>query len=124
MSLLETQPVFALLQRALDVAALKQAVHTTNIANADVQGYRRLEVQFDSELEQATALATPNETAPSRESEAPTPARVVVAADDTVRLDREMALMAKDALHYQMLLGAVDRTSSLLRLAINEGKGG
>ena len=98
----ESNPVFALLSRALDAAALRQAVHTTNIANADVADFRRLEVSFDAELQAARAVAT----------------------DEAVRLDKEMALMAKDAVQYQALLGAFERSIGLLRLAARDGREG
>jgi flagellar basal body rod protein FlgB len=98
MSSLVSAPVFGVLSRALDVAALEQAVHTANIANAGVPGYHRLEVSFDAQVQRA--------------------------ADETVRLDKEMALMAKDAARYQTLLSAFDRTVGLLQMAIKEGREG
>jgi flagellar basal-body rod protein FlgB len=119
MSALDAQPIFSLLSRALDVASLKQAVHSANIANAGVEGYKRLEVSFDTQLSLARELLG---SATDRASMDLPEARVVQAADPTVHLDQEMALMAKDALRYQALLGAVDRTSGLLELAIKEGR--
>jgi flagellar basal-body rod protein FlgB len=110
-----TEPVQALLARALDVASLRQAVHTSNIANAGVDGFQRLDVSFDAELARAsvgTELDASDGFASAR----------VVQTHDSVRLDREMALMAKDAVQYQALLGAVNHSFGLLRLAIREGK--
>ena len=121
MSSLDAQPIFALLSRALDAAALKQAVHSTNIANAGVDGYNRLEVSFDSQLQSASQLLQGGMEGEPLDLPEP---RVVPAADGEVHLDREMVLMAKDALRYEALLGAVGRTSSLLELAIKEGHEG
>ena len=98
MSSLVSTPVFDVLSKALDVASLKQAVHTANIANAGVPNYHRLEVSFDAQVQRAS--------------------------DETVRLDKEMALMAKDAARYQTLLSAFDRTVGLLQMAIKEGREG
>lgn len=109
-----TEPLFALLGRAIDTAALRQAVHVANIANADASGYHRLQVQMEASLQ-------PVDAEPSSPL---TQARVVRAADDTVRLDQEMALMAKDAVHYQALLGAFERTIGTLKAAIREGREG
>src|SRR5688572_31063267 len=39
----------SLLSKALDHAALRQAVHTANIANAGTENFSRLEVIFDSQ---------------------------------------------------------------------------
>jgi flagellar basal-body rod protein FlgB len=122
MSSIVSQPVFGVLSQALDVAALKQAVHTANIANAGVPGYHRLEVSFDAQMQRASdEMAT---ASPDGESGSPDGPRVVRAADETVRLDKEMALMAKDAARYQTLLSAFDRTVGLLQMAIKEGREG
>jgi flagellar basal-body rod protein FlgB len=121
MSSLDSQPIFALLSRALDVASLRQAVHSANIANADVAGYNRLEVSFDSQLERMHELLQPRSD--EEPLDLPEP-RVVPAADPAVHLDQEMVLMAKDALRYESLLGALGRTVSILELAIKEGREG
>ena len=115
----ETEPIFQILARALDVAALRQAVHTANIANANVEGYRRLEVAFDAELLRAASLHAGAELSASFAMP-----RVVPSADTAVRLDQEMAQMAQNALRYQALLGAFDRSAGTLRLAIREGREG
>lgn len=122
MSSLDAQPIFALLSRALDAASLKQAVHSANIANANVDGYNRLEVSFDSQLQSASQLLQGG-SMEDEPLELPEP-QVVPAADSEVRLDREMVLMAKDALRYEALLGAVSRTAGMLELAIKEGHEG
>ncbi|HEY4211201.1 MAG TPA: flagellar basal body protein [Steroidobacteraceae bacterium] len=128
--MLEANPIFALLSRALDTAALRQAVHSANIANADVPDFHRLEVSLDPAGEPASAAAA--DVLP-----ADFDARMddldaaddlegmphVISTNDSVRLDQEMALMAKDALRYEALLGAFERTTGLLDLAIREGKG-
>lgn len=114
----EATPIFSLLARALDGAALRQAVHTTNIANAGTEGFHRLEVTFDAQLGSlAASTDAATEPMPSLASQPQ-----VVATGDAVRLDQEMALMAKDAVRYQALLNAFGRATSLLRLAIHEGR--
>jgi flagellar basal-body rod protein FlgB len=114
----EATPIFAVLSRALDVAALRQAVHSSNLANANVEGFRRLDVSFDAQL-QSVANATLDAAPESAWSDA---MPRVMTTNDSVRLDQEMALMAKDAVRYQALLGAFERTTGLLNLAIHEGK--
>jgi flagellar basal-body rod protein FlgB len=116
----EASSVFAVLSRALDDAALRQAAHTSNIANASVEGFRRLDVSFDAQL-RAIADGSLDASADSTWS-AGQPR--LVATDESVRLDHEMALMAKDAVRYQALLGAFERTTGLLSLAIHEGREG
>ncbi len=122
MSSIVSAPVFGVLSQALDVAVLKQAVHTANIANAGVPGYHRLEVSFDAQVQRAAAESGAADL--EGDSASSSGARVVRSADETVRLDKEMALMAKDAARYQTLLSAFERTVGLLQMAIKEGKEG
>jgi flagellar basal-body rod protein FlgB len=106
---MSTDPIFPLLSRAIDVCALRQSVHAANIANIDVEGYRRMEVSFADELRRADDAAAP---------------QVVLADDQSTRLDQEMALMAKNSIEYQALLSAFERSIGMLRLAVKEGREG
>lgn len=112
-----------ILARALDVCAMKQAVYSANVANANVDGYRRLEVIFDQEaLRHELAMnASTSGKAPS--VSAHLQPHVVESAEGAVKLDEEMALMARNALRYQMLLAAYERSTGLVKAAIHEGKG-
>jgi flagellar basal body rod protein FlgB len=97
-------------------------VHTANIANAGVPGYHRLDVSFDAQVQRASdemTAADGSESWPSGSGP-----RVVRAAVETVRLDKEMALMAKDAVRYQTLLSAFEHTVGLMQMAIKEGREG
>lgn len=115
--MLGTEAIYTELSRALDLTELRHAVYAANIANASTDGYRRLEVQAADE---AGLLAA---DAGGLGADLPV-GLVVPSADDTVRLDREMAGMAQNSLRFQTLLGAFERMTGLLKLAIHEGKGG
>lgn len=114
--MLTTTPTFEVLAAAIDRSALKQAVYAANVANANVAGYQRLEVAFDAQLDAAARAFGVSSTIGGGE---PTQ---VVATNTLVKLDEEMALMAKNALQYQTLLGAYEKQVSLLRTAIKEGR--
>jgi flagellar basal-body rod protein FlgB len=116
--MLTTTPTFQALSDALDRAALRQAVYSANIANAGVDGYRRMEVSFDAEVERAT-LAMANMTRSGVDMQSSTG---IVATSEVVQLDQEMALLAQNALKYQSLLGSLERQLGLLRMAIKEGR--
>lgn len=116
--MLTTTPTFEVLSDALDRSALRQAVYSANIANAGVEGYQRMEVAFDAEVERAT-LEMANMSGTSFRAE---PSTSVVSTNQTVKLDEEMALLARNALQYQTLLGALERELGLLRMAIKEGR--
>lgn len=116
----EATPIFSLLSKALDHAALRQAVHTANIANAGTENYSRLEVIFDSRPTLAEAADPSSGDAFFLDASRPR----LVSTGEAVRLDREMALMARDAVRYQALLGAFERATGTLRMAIREGREG
>jgi flagellar basal body rod protein FlgB len=117
--MLYTTPTMSLLEHVIDVSALRQSVHAANIANANVEGYSRLTVSFDAALEQAnlqTSASPATSGAPSFES------ATIISTGEAVKLDEEMAAMSKNALRYQILLDAFERSLGSIRLAINEGR--
>jgi flagellar basal-body rod protein FlgB len=118
----ESSATSEVLARAMDVCALRHAVYTANIANANVEGYRRLEVLFDAQAMRTEATNSRSMFGPARSGDAATQP-TVVSANTTVKLDEEMATMARNALRYQTLLGAYERSMSLLQLAVHEGRG-
>jgi len=93
------------ISRELDVCALKHEAYSANIANASVSGYERLEVAKLSQLTMGT------------------PSAQLLHTHDAVKLDQEMAKLSKNAVRYETLLTAYQQTSSILNLAIKEGKG-
>jgi flagellar basal-body rod protein FlgB len=121
--MLNADPVLALLSRALDAAVLRQTVHATNVANVDTEGYRRMEVVVSAEVERLNAEG-PAIDANEALQWAQTEPEVVESAETKVRLDQEMAQMAENAVRYQALLGAIERTLGLLRYAAKEGREG
>jgi flagellar basal-body rod protein FlgB len=121
--MLNADPVLAVLSRALDTAALRQTVHATNVANVDTEGYRRLEVIYSAELQRLNAESPALDVHEALGWSEPSP-EVVESAETTVRLDQEMAQMAENAVRYHALLGAVERTLSLLRYAARDGREG
>lgn len=143
---MNTDPIFAVLARAIDVSAMKQSAHAANIANAEVPGYRRLEVSFAGALEAAkagesaqaaatagaasatasTAAATAGTASATAGSASTSEQGVahVVTSSESVRLDQEMAQMAQNSVRYQALITAFEKTIGLLRLAVRDGREG
>jgi flagellar basal-body rod protein FlgB len=121
--MLNADPVLALLSRALDAAALRQTVHSTNVANVDTEGYRKLEVIYSAEQQRLNA-GSPAADASEALQWAQIDPVVVESADAHVKLDQEMAQMAQNAVRYQALLGAIDRTLSMLHTAARDGREG
>jgi flagellar basal-body rod protein FlgB len=114
-----TTPTLELLARAIDASALRQGVYASNVANAGIEGYRRMEVTFDGQLAQFDALlSTGAETSGGGFGAAP----AIVATDAAVRLEEEIGRMATNSLRYQVLMNAFERSIGTLRLAVREGR--
>jgi flagellar basal-body rod protein FlgB len=120
--MLTTSATTEMLARAIDVCALRQAVYSANIANANVAGYQRMEVTFDEQLLRAESASGRSIFSHASENTATQP-QLIASSNSTVKLDEEMALMARNALRYQTLLGAYERHVGMLKLAIHEGRG-
>jgi flagellar basal-body rod protein FlgB len=118
---MNADPVIALLSRALDAAALRQTVHATNVANVDTEGYHRLEVIYSAELQRLNAEG-PALDAQEALQWAQAEPEVVESTETAVRLDQEMGQMAENAVRYQALLGAIERTLGMLRTAARDGR--
>src|SRR5262245_15107361 len=121
--MLNADPVLAVLSRALDAAALRQTVHATNIANVDTEGYLHLEVVDPAEQQRLNAAGPALDAEQALQWSQAEPV-VVESAESKVRLDTEMAQMAENAVRYQALLGAIERTLGTLRAAARDGREG
>jgi len=117
-------PTLELLSRGLDACALRQGVYAAIIANADVPGYQPLEVDFETELQNAARFTAGSSWSQQAEFLRNIEPTVVASTADSVQLDQQMGLMAQNALHYQQLLGAFERSLGLLRMAALEGREG
>jgi flagellar basal-body rod protein FlgB len=112
-----------LVLRALDAGVMRHAVHAANIANASVEGYQPLRLEFSEQLAAArSALLSRDDAAAKRAVRLLEPQVAPEAAGRPVQLDREVALMMENSVRYQALLGALGKGSSLIRLAIREGR--
>jgi flagellar basal-body rod protein FlgB len=116
-------PTTELVLRALDTGVLRHAVLAANIANASVEGYRPLRVSFEDQLAAAKSALLSRNDAAARSAAVALEAQVVPdPANRSVELDREFASMTDNSVRYQALLAALGKNSSLLRLAIREGR--
>jgi flagellar basal-body rod protein FlgB len=111
--MLSIDPILQLLAKAVDASALRHSVHVTNVANVNTEGFGRFEVVVDS---------LPSDGAATGDGLAAPEARVVQVPGEAVRLDEEMAAMAQNAVRYQTLLSAIEKTLGALRYAAREGR--
>ena len=106
-----------ILAQTLDAAALRHRVIAQNVANVNTPGYRRKAVEFEADLARAMAAGDASAVASVRPSVvvADGPARV---DGNTVDIDAEMNLMAKNALLYQAATQVIASRMASLRAAV------
>jgi flagellar basal-body rod protein FlgB len=116
----------ALVIKALDAAVLRHQAIAANIANANSVNYRPVRVNFEEQLGFARqAIANGSElTAADVAAIRPTVEHVPGAStgNATVMIDMEMVKLAQNTVQYQALLRGLAHRSSLVSIAINEGK--
>ncbi|HXG51845.1 MAG TPA: flagellar basal body rod protein FlgB [candidate division Zixibacteria bacterium] len=136
--------LFSFSQQLLELSArLRAARHeilSANVANADTPGYRPRDLDFGSIL-RAAAEGDPSAGGETgRAAEGPSAPRVDWRAAiyepeypdnrhgearldrNSVGIDRQMALLAENALAYEANLTLLSRTLAALRFAISEGR--
>jgi flagellar basal-body rod protein FlgB len=122
--------VLAALRRQMSLAAARQAVAASNLANVNTPGYRAQEVDFDDALSarlEATGMHATHErhlagTQPTgadvREAEGLAARR----DGNTVQIDRELLNMSTAAGEFARAQTALAAKFRLVRYAINEGR--
>ncbi|MCD6165105.1 flagellar basal body rod protein FlgB [bacterium] len=122
----------SLLEKALNAAALRQRAIASNIANVSTPGYRRKEVKFETELQQAldanqikietTQPVHLSSTASSVEKIVP---KVIIDQSEAlssgvnnVDIEKEMAGLAKNQIYYSVTAQLLSRKFKMLKEAI------
>lgn len=102
---------------ALDAASLRQQVIAANIANAGVAGRAAERVRFEAAWSAARDGTATVVLASRTESMLDAQGRPA-----GVQLDREVAALAENSLHYQALVRGLNRHLAVLASAASEGK--
>ena len=111
----------ALVGMALDAANLRQLAHSSNLASANVPGYKPVAVRFEDQLQAVRDAIAQGSLSPSTLSAAGG-AEMVVGAEAGVQVDQEVAAMSRNALHYQALVKLLNTHYGLVGAAIDGGK--
>ena len=128
---------FDRLQQAIKAAELRQGVISNNVANADTPFFKRSEVVFEDLLEQAMNQPQhnglpvkrtnqkhlqPGQTAQSVQTQVMTDKSTAMNNNvNNVDIDREMSLLAKNQLRYNLLVSQMNHDVKMMRTAI-EGR--
>ena len=118
MNWLET-PNLVMLQRFLDVDAMRQTLVSTNLANVDTPGYHTRDIDFRGEMQRAMNGETGNATSPFV-----VPVRGLLARPDgnNVNVDREAMLLAEVQLQFKAATAILRGEFALIHTAIREGQ--
>jgi flagellar basal-body rod protein FlgB len=117
----------SLLSRAIEAAVLRQQVLAGNVANAGLPDTARLMVTFEDSLSRAREdWRTSGRVDPANVADASIDVQHQVdanrAAPRSVQPDEQVAQMALNAAHHQVLLQGLSRHLSLLATAVSEGR--
>lgn len=117
MNWMET-PQLRLLERYLDVSAMRQSLVSSNLANVDTPGYQTRDLVFRGELQRALEGAGWNETSPLV-----VPVRGLIERPDgnNVSVDRETLLLSEVQLKFRIATQILKAEFAQLRTAIHEG---
>lgn len=109
----------SLLERFLDVNAMRQTLVTTNLANVDTPGYHTRDLDFRGELRRATNGENTGMTSPFV-----LPVRGLIARPDgnNVSVDRESLLLAEVQLQFKAGTAILRAQFAQLSNAIKEGQ--
>lgn len=116
----------ATLALALDAASLRQQAIAANIANHASQGYVPHKLDFAGQMEELrrsiASKGSVDAAALSSVRLQLEPALDASGQPARVQLDAEVAEMAQNATHYQVLARALSRHLAILASAVNDGK--
>ncbi|WP_429876346.1 flagellar basal body rod protein FlgB [Fictibacillus sp. NRS-1165] len=124
-----TSPIFQMLERGLDAAALRQETISDNLANINTPNYKAKKVQFQTELDGClSAYRTSSRHIPFNQSSGQS---MTVARDNStmmnnngnnVDLDKEMTDLAKNEILNQALVQRLNGKFNSLQMVIKGGK--
>jgi flagellar basal-body rod protein FlgB len=131
-----SSPQETVLEHALSASALRHKVISNNIANVNTPGFKRSDVAFEDQLEQALTPTMGDLTrtharhiAGRRPGSGGFSPQVTTDTTTTVRtdgsnvdIDAEMAGMAKNTIYYDAVAQQLGRYFSQIKSVINEGR--
>ncbi|OZG74848.1 flagellar basal body protein [Hahella sp. CCB-MM4] len=121
-----TSVTSTLLNRSLDVAQLQQMLIAQNVANAGVEGYRQVSVDFSSLMERMEDISHGKSTDDFKKA-----ALQQVEISDYIKtselpskveLDQQMVELNKAVINYQALLTAKSKLGSIMKNVISGGR--
>lgn len=122
-------PIISILEKAVSGASLRHEAILGNISNVNTPGYKRVDVDFKTELSNvAREIGESDKNRIIEKIEAARP-EVIRESNTSVRpdgnnvdIDREMTLLAESALEYNTYISLLSKKFRNLLNVINEGR--
>jgi flagellar basal-body rod protein FlgB len=128
-------PNMGLLEKTLDLHLERQNVVMSNLANQDVSGYKARRLDFEKALQAAVGDSDQGKVTRTNAEHMPTPLATanfqgdltmgwkprVVAGLDSVNMETEMSIMAKNTLMYNALTDVAKNDFASLQRIITDG---
>ena len=115
------QPDYLAAKKTLDAVALRQEALSSNIANVETPGYKRLDLapNFQSELARASASGDAQQISTLQPALAPDATATSMSPDgNNVNLENEMLQMSQNTMLHTLETQLVSYSLSRMRLAI------
>jgi flagellar basal-body rod protein FlgB len=116
------QPNYLAAKRMLDITALRQEAISSNLANLETPGYKRLDVDpgFEAELARALQAGDISAIQQARPSLAADPAAVSGRRDgNTVQLEQELMALSQNSVAHAVQTQLITGSLGKLRVAIS-----
>lgn len=113
-----TTPMLDRLEKYLDLAAFRQTLVASNLANIDTPGYRTQDINFESEMRRAEAMQSPMPAPPAVRE---VPGLIERPDGNNVSVDRETVLLGQTQLQFRAGVQLLRMELSRIRTAIREG---
>ncbi len=112
-----------LVGKVMDMQLQRQNVVMSNIANVRTPGYKPRELEFEKQLQAALGLDAKGRMTRTEDADWEKAAKPrVIHGEDRVNLDKEMAKMAKNSLHYTALSTVIRGNFEGVKNIIQEGQ--
>lgn len=130
------EPHVNLVGKVMDMQLQRQNVVMSNIANVRTPGYKPRELEFEKQLQAALGLDAKGRMTRTEQSHMPSEFSPdgfnadwekaakprIIHGEDRVNLDKEMAKMAKNSLHYSALTTVIRGNLEGVKNIIQEGQ--
>ena len=113
---------FALLNKMLDITALRSRVIANNLANVDTPGFKKCEVSFEAALEEAVHSRQPQQIDAVEVEVVQSTEGPVRQDGNNVDVDKELSELAKNTLAYNTFAQFLSSQFIAMKEAITGGR--